>query len=126
MSRDDPALPPRCGLNVALLFDLSFSVDGNLREVQNAGIGYVNALAGTPSSVALYTMGTHAPVNSTNNSNFPLTPVTTSANVDRADQQDQGLHHREPPPQYTNWERACGRSLAPKAPQGARGCITTP
>lgn len=76
VSRNNPPVPPGCGLSVALLFDLSASVDGHLREFQDAGIGFINALRGTPSSVALYPIGTHAPVNLTNNSNFPLTPLS--------------------------------------------------
>lgn len=59
-SRDDPPVPASCGLNVALLFDLSSSVDGHQRDLQNAGIGFINTLRGTPSGVALYTMGTDA------------------------------------------------------------------
>ena len=98
MSRDNPVAPARCGLNVALLFDLSSSVDGNLRDLQNAGVGYVNTLAGTPSSVALYTMGTHAPVNSTNNSNFPLTPLTTTANVTALTNKIRGYNITNSPP----------------------------
>ena len=104
VSRNNPPLPPHCGLNVALLFDLSASVDGHLRELQDAGIGFVNSLQGTPTSVALYTMGTHAPVNLTNNSNFPLTPLTTQSNVSVLTSKIRGYTIVSNPAQYTNWD----------------------
>ena len=118
VSRREPVTLAHCGLNVALLFDLSFSVGGNLRDVQNAGIGYVNALAGTPSSVALYTLGTHAPVNSTNNSNFPLTPVTTSANVTALNNKIRGYTIMNNPPQYTNWDEGLWQIGSANGPPG--------
>ena len=118
VSRDNPVTPPHCGLNVALLFDLSFSVGGNLRQVQDAGIGYVNALAGTPSSVALYTLGTRAPVNSTNNSNFPLTPVTTAANVTALTNKIRGYTILNNPAQYTNWDAGMWQIASANGPLG--------
>ena len=119
MSRQElEVIPPHCGLNVALLFDLSFSVQGHLRQVQDAGIGYVNALAGTPSSVALYTMGTHAPVNSTNNSNFPLTPVTTSANIAALTNKIRGYTVLTNPAQYTNLDQGLWQIASAEGPPG--------
>jgi len=118
VSRDNPAVPGNCGLNVALLFDLSFSVDGNLRDLQNAGVGFVNSLQGTPSSVALYTMGTHAPVNSTNNSNFPLTPLTTTANVDAVNSKIRGYTIMNNPAQYTNWDEGMWQIANAEGPPG--------
>ena len=103
---------------MALLFDLSFSVGDNLREVKQAGIGYVDALAGTPSSVALYTMGTHAPVNSTNNSNFPLTPVTTPQNVAALTDKINGYTIGNRPPQYTNWDQGLWQIASAEGPLG--------
>ncbi len=118
VSRQEPVIPPHCGLNAALLFDLSFSVQGHLRQVQDAGIGYVNALAGTPSSVALFTMGTHAPVNSTNNSNFPLTPVTTSANVAALTNKIRHYTVLTNPAQYTNLDQGLWQIASAEGPPG--------
>ena len=118
VSRQEPVMPAHCGLNVALLFDLSFSVQGYLRQVQDAGVGYVNALAGTPSSVALYTMGTLAPVNSTNNSNFPLTPVTTSANVTALTNKIRGYTVLTNPAQYTNLDQGLWQIASAEGPPG--------
>ncbi|HEY7814913.1 MAG TPA: hypothetical protein VIC62_16830, partial [Nakamurella sp.] len=103
---------------MALLFDLSFSVQGYLRQVQDAGVGYVNALAGTPSNVALYTMGTLAPVNSTNNSNFPLTPVTTSANVTALTNKINGYTVLTNPVQYTNLDQGLWQIANAEDPPG--------
>jgi hypothetical protein len=66
--RDNPPAPAGCGLDVALLFDLSGSVDPFLGQYRNAGVDFVQALAGTPSRVALYTFASGAPANTTNNS----------------------------------------------------------
>jgi hypothetical protein len=118
VSRNDPPLPPGCGLKVALLFDLSASVDGSLRELQNAGIGFVNALRGTPSSVALYTMGTRAPVNLTNNSNDPLTPLTTAANVNALTSKINGYTIASHPAQYTNWDAGLWQIASASGPIG--------
>jgi hypothetical protein len=118
VSRNDPPLPPGCGLKVALLFDLSASVDGQLRQLQNAGIDYINALRGTPSSVALYTMGTHAPVNLTNNSNYPLTPLTTPANVNALTSKINGYTITSHPAQYTNWDQGLWQIASASGPVG--------
>jgi hypothetical protein len=78
-SRTNPPEPAACGLNAGLLFDLSGSVAPNLTQFKAAGVNFVQALQGTPSSVALYTFSSDAPANTTNNANVPLTPVTTAA-----------------------------------------------
>src|SRR4051794_18899311 len=118
VSRDNPGLPANCGLNVALLSDLSSSVRGHLRQLQDAAIGFVNALDGTPSSVALYTFGTHAPVNSTNNSNFPLTPLTTAANVSALTSKVRGYTIASNPAQYTNWDAGLWQIASGQGPPG--------
>jgi uncharacterized repeat protein (TIGR01451 family) len=78
-SRDNPSAPARCGLNVALLFDLSGSVAPNLAQFKAAGVNFIQALQGTPSSVALYTFASNAPAEG--GANFPLTPVTTAGDA---------------------------------------------
>lgn len=78
-SLDNPAAPPTCGLRVALLFDLSTSVStpvNNLPALQSAGRDFVNALTGTPSSVAVYTFGTTGPASAANGTLEP-TSVST-------------------------------------------------
>ncbi|PTA43054.1 hypothetical protein C8054_27385 [Micromonospora sp. RP3T] len=58
--RDNPALPASCGLRVALLIDVSGSIRPDLPVVKNAANGFVDALTGTPSQIALYTFATDA------------------------------------------------------------------
>jgi hypothetical protein len=75
-SRDEPSIPEVCGLKVALLFDLSTSVEipqSHLPQLKAAGREFVDALTGTPSSVGLFTFGSYAPANHTNNGNLELT-----------------------------------------------------
>lgn len=62
-SYDNPAAASKCGLNIALVSDLSYSVaiSNSLDDLQEAANGFVDALAGTPSTVSLYTFGTTAP-----------------------------------------------------------------
>jgi hypothetical protein len=90
-SRDNPPLPQKCGLKVALLFDLSGSIGGNIGQLRSAGTDFVNALTGTPSSVGVYTFASFAPANTTNNSNLELTSVSTADSAARVTSKINGL-----------------------------------
>ncbi|MCK0113326.1 hypothetical protein MWU75_14345 [Ornithinimicrobium sp. F0845] len=84
--RDNPEPPAQCGLKVALVYDLSNSVtdsDSLLEQYKAAGVGFVDALEGTPSSIALYTFATNAPADGFNNGSLPLTSVATSGDAVR-------------------------------------------
>ncbi|WP_020522332.1 VWA domain-containing protein [Catelliglobosispora koreensis] len=61
--RDNPALPGDCGLNIALLMDVSGSITPFLGTVKTAANGFVDALTGTPSMIALYSFATNAAAN---------------------------------------------------------------
>ncbi|GGF40083.1 hypothetical protein GCM10010922_14290 [Microbacterium sorbitolivorans] len=65
-SRVNPTLPLRCeaGLSVALILDLSGSVDNYVGTLKDAAKGMVDSLAGSGSSVALFTFAASAPRNS--------------------------------------------------------------
>ena len=97
---DNPTLTPSCGQNVAIVVDLSSSmepwIDGHpdpnssLAKLKTAAIAYVETLKGTTSKIALFTFGTAAPNvgDSTNNysivnANHPLTSVQTQDGVDQ-------------------------------------------
>ncbi|MGB2756967.1 MAG: hypothetical protein WBD02_04810, partial [Acidimicrobiia bacterium] len=76
----NPAYPSTCGLKVAMVFDLSNSIDSSeLATMKAAGAGFANALVGTPSSIAVYTFATNAPASG--NTNLGLTNVLTSAST---------------------------------------------
>ncbi|GAA3758028.1 VWA domain-containing protein [Micromonospora maritima] len=59
-ARDNPPLPGKCGLSIALLIDVSGSIAPNLNDVKAAANGFVDALTGTPSEIGLYTFATNA------------------------------------------------------------------
>lgn len=100
-SRNNPALPAECGLRVALILDVSGSVQPFLANLKTAATTFVNALVGTPSSLALYTFATTAPANTTNNQNRPLTPVSTQAGANTVNGYINGLTAGG----NTNWDR---------------------
>ena len=87
----NPPLPGSCGQNVAIVVDLSGSMQpGNidysktsLYALKQALYSYVGALKGTNTNIALFTFGTYAPnidpdhPDATKNSNLGLTSVLT-------------------------------------------------
>lgn len=108
----NPPLPQRCGLDVALVFDLSNSVgEKGLQGTKNAGKAFINSLNGTPTKVGIYNFGTDAPVN--NIPNLPELDLTNTNDVRTAlsniDSFEYGSHY--PDDEYddwggTNWEGA--------------------
>ncbi len=55
-----PDLPAQCGIDVALVLDLSGSVAGNLSQLKAAANQLVDSLTGTPSNVGLFTFSSRA------------------------------------------------------------------
>ena len=108
LSRDNPPAPAACGLNVALLFDLSGSIAPNLARYKAAAEGFITALRGTPSAVALYTFASNARANFTNNANYPLTPVTTAPDAAPLITRIRGFTATG----GTNWDRGIWQAAA--------------
>jgi hypothetical protein len=102
LSTNDPPLPAACGLRIALLIDLSGSIRPNLRTYQAAARAFVESLAGTPSSIAIYTFGTAAPAPGVNNATLAPVSVATRAGVDRLVSKINGL--TVPASSGTNWD----------------------
>ncbi|MCL2652614.1 MAG: VWA domain-containing protein [Propionibacteriaceae bacterium] len=102
---DNPPLRHACGVNVALILDLSYSVQiaSALPSLKAAAKGLTDNLVGTNSEVALFTFGTSAPAAGTANRNRPLTPVSTKAGADLVDSWIDGLSITTA--EYTNWDR---------------------
>ncbi len=104
-ARANPELAPKCtaGLNVALIMDLSSSVDDDERDVFRQAIvgpgGLFDSLTGSNSSIAIFTFGANTPAAGTTNYPVPL-PLDTNRTVlnDRIDVTTDGT-------QYTNWDR---------------------
>ena len=80
-SRTNPVLPAQCGLNAAIVADLSNSVTAaDLVDLKSAANTFVNALTGTPSTMSLFTFATSSPAAGATNINRPaLSPVSTAA-----------------------------------------------
>ncbi|MBD7982622.1 VWA domain-containing protein, partial [Oerskovia merdavium] len=74
-SRENPTFPAQCGIDVALVLDLSGSVAGDLPQLKQAANRFVDALTGTPSNMGLFTFSSLAPA--TGNPNLAPTPVST-------------------------------------------------
>ena len=102
LSKDDPPLPAVCGLRIALLIDLSGSVSHNLATYKAAARAFVESLAGTPSTIAIFTYGTTAPAMGANNATLPPVSVATPAGVARLVSKINGL--TVPASSGTNWD----------------------
>lgn len=76
-SRTNPTFPQGCGVDVALVLDLSGSVGGSVGALKGAADAFTNALVGTQSRMALFTFAYTSPKSGT--SNYPtLTSVATT------------------------------------------------
>ena len=76
-SRINPTLPASCGIDVAILLDLSGSVGSAVTDLRQAADTFVNSLVGTPSRAALFSFSTVSPA-ARASQNYPdLTPVST-------------------------------------------------
>ncbi|GAA2014160.1 vWA domain-containing protein [Microbacterium ulmi] len=122
-SRANVALPDRCGLNIALVVDVSSSVNGSQGQLVTAMNQFVDALRGTPSQIALVTFGTDSPGNGFG-SNTPLMSVATTAEArafrnlydDDAAPPGSNRDWNDPtfswPTNYTNWDRGFAATAA--------------
>ncbi|WP_431710939.1 SpaA isopeptide-forming pilin-related protein [Glutamicibacter uratoxydans] len=109
----NPSLPLRCesGIRVAMLFDLSNSVPNAYASASlgEAGKSFVDALAGTQSSVALYSFGTASPYRNTSN-HTNLRSTLLDADVTTLKNQIQQYVNALPTPNNggnyggTNWD----------------------
>lgn len=80
-SRTNPPLPQVCGLDVALILDLSGSVGGNLPDLVGAADTFVDALTGTPSRLSLFSFSALSPASGAT-ANYPEhRPVSTTADA---------------------------------------------
>ncbi|MBG9294939.1 SpaA isopeptide-forming pilin-related protein [Corynebacterium diphtheriae] len=109
---DNPPMPQRCGLNIALVFDLSNSVgDNGLENTKISGKKLINALSGTPTTIGIFNFGTEAPV--ANTKDEPRLDLTNRSDVQTALSTIQNFDYgnRSSSDKYTdsggtNWEGA--------------------
>ena len=76
-SRSNPVFTDKCGIRVAMIVDLSGSVSPYITQLRTAAKGFVDALTGTPSSMALFTFGSGAPASG--GANLGVTGIATPA-----------------------------------------------
>ncbi|MBP6684880.1 MAG: VWA domain-containing protein, partial [Leucobacter sp.] len=105
-ARANPQLDPVCGIDVALLVDLSGSVQNAraVQQVRDASSAVVNALAGTPSKIALHTFGNTSPAGGKSNGNMSLRSVATQEEATFVLNKAQGLT-APGTGEATNWDR---------------------
>ncbi|MGY5535434.1 prealbumin-like fold domain-containing protein [Streptomyces albidoflavus] len=80
-SRNNPPLNGACGIDVALVLDLSASVGSALPQLKEAADQFTDALAGTPSRLSLFSFDRNSPSTGTENHPEP-TSVSTQAGAD--------------------------------------------
>ncbi|MCL2422318.1 MAG: SpaA isopeptide-forming pilin-related protein, partial [Micrococcales bacterium] len=106
LSRDNPPLRSGCGLTVALVADMSSSMTvTSVQSLKGAMDTFIDALRGTPSQVALFTLGTDSPA-----AGFPpntgLQSVATTADANKVKAQYANPAWPDATPtNYTNWDR---------------------
>ena len=108
--RANPQVPPddaRCGLDIAVVLDLSNSVDDTeLAQFKEAARGFITALEGTASAVGIYNFATFAPANASA-ANAPLVfqEVSSAVGATAARSKITGLTRPTNATGGTNWDR---------------------
>ncbi|MBD3942558.1 VWA domain-containing protein [Microbacterium sp. NEAU-LLC] len=104
--KNNPAALQACGIRVGLLIDLSNSIDsGEFTQLKNAANGFVDALQGTPSSLAVWTFASQAPVGGASNSTLGLTSVSTAGGATTVKNKINGLTKPSESLGATNWDQ---------------------
>ncbi|MGW2266118.1 VWA domain-containing protein [Streptomyces koyangensis] len=80
-SRVNPPLSAACGIDVALVLDLSASVGSALPQLKAAADQFTDTLAGTPSRLSLFSFDRNSPSTGTENHPEPVS-VSTQAGAD--------------------------------------------
>lgn len=114
-SRSNPLPPAKCGLKVALLFDLSGSIGSNIIQLRRAGTDFVKALTGTPSQVAVFTFASDGPASRGGNSSLPPTSVATAGSAAAVTAKINGLTVANVTAAKTNWDQGIWQIAADPA-----------
>lgn len=103
-AQTNPPLPARCGLRVAMVLDMSSSLSAaDVAQAKRAAHGVVSGLAGTPSSVGLYTFASYAPDRT--NQSLAATPVAEESGAGTVDAAIDDLQRVPASVGGTNWDR---------------------
>lgn len=101
----NPQLPTTCGLSIAIVVDLSNSLENSeVQASRNAAKAVVNSLRGTPSSVGVYTFATFAPDRT--NTATPKTSVSTTAGATSVNNKIDQIDRVPEDVGGTNWDAA--------------------
>ncbi|WP_370618096.1 hypothetical protein [Mumia sp. Pv 4-285] len=102
----NPVFPAQCGVNVAIVHDLSNSVtDAQLVGLKAASAAFVDSLTGTPSAVSSFTFASSAPAAGAANATFPLTSVATPGGATAVKASIAGITKPGGAGGGTNWDR---------------------
>lgn len=110
----NPVASQKCGIKMAVVFDLSYSVQqsGSVSAYKDAGKIFVDSLAGTPSEIAIKTFASRAPGQNASftapagNSSLGLTSVAQGSGVTTLKNKIDGLSIlQNSSDYYTNWDR---------------------
>lgn len=101
----NPPTAQKCGIRAGLLMDLSNSIStSQLTTYKNSTKAFVDALEGTPSSVALWTFASQSPASGSANINRPLTSVADAIGADQVKGWIDGLALPGGQAGGTNWD----------------------
>ncbi len=104
-AKGNPVLPNKCGLNMAVVLDLSNSLsNSDVTASKNAAKSVVDTLRGTPSAVGVYTFGTFAPDRT--NAAMAKTSVSTANNADAVRTSIGNIQRVPSNVGGTNWDAA--------------------
>ena len=101
LSRDNPPLPPECGLDIALVLDLSGSVSTSIGNLRRAADTFTDSLTGTPTRLSLFSFSDVSPATGADRNYPALTPVSTAA----AAAEFKSRYAAWTPGGDTNWDR---------------------
>jgi hypothetical protein len=103
--RANPAFPARCGVRVTLVYDVSGSISSSeATTMKAASTEFVDALAGTPSSIAIASFASAAPA--AGNTDLAPTSVADAAGVTAVKAAVTALNRPDGTHRYTNWDAA--------------------
>lgn len=107
-SAPNPPMPQRCGVDAAIILDLSNSVDDTeFEQSKEAAHVIIDALAASGSGVGIYTFATNAPAQI--GQNRVWMPLRTPAEVAAAKAHVDGLQRANSSAGGTNWDGALKR-----------------
>lgn len=107
----NPKIPMSCGLRIAVVADLSTSLDyadnaNGFEESKKATNAFIDVLAGTPAELGIYNFASTAPANvpgSTHGNNPPYISMQTQAGVNQAKSVVENWAYN-PNNSATNWQ----------------------